>query len=449
MITAAVALATGIAVPALAQETATEPATNITVPTAPATNSADAVGPAQLRDFSLQGTVTRRADTPASTQPQEAAPGSTTAGPATAGAPTQSADVAPAPGVQRRAPAAVAPRPGSAPAQAAGAAADPFAFTPSKPSGEASTFTPAPVTSEPASIPDSVPLAPPPSDLEGNLLARWPWLLALLAAAGAAVWYFRRQRSGYAFAGAGADASAFEPSPAPSPPVRPMPPAPRPAAAPAPEQRGWVPKPQVQPTLPQGLVSTRLGVAADVATEVRPEPAPAPVSLGVVSTSLRPWLDLELAPSTAVIDDEKAVVQFDITVFNSGSAPARDVLIEAILFNAGPDQDEEIASFFASPVAEGERIPLIPPLQRMSFRSTATIRRDQVRVFEAGERKVFVPIIGFNALYRWSAGEGQTSASYILGRDMKGEKMAPFILADGARTFNGVGAREHTVRVRK
>lgn len=209
--------------------------------------------------------------------------------------------------------------------------------------------------------------------------------------------------------------------------MRPQPPAP--------------PAPQLELT---GLVTTRLRAAP--AVERVPEPvAPSP---GIVSSRLRPWLDFEFNPTDAVIDDEKAVVHFEVTVFNSGSAPARDVLIEAALFNAGPDQDQEISAFFANPVANGERVPLIAPLQRMAFRSTAMLNREQVRVFEAGDRKVFVPLIGFNALYRWSSGGGQTSSSYLLGRNTSGEKMAPFILGDGARRFNGLGARPHTVGIR-
>src|SRR5690349_9377874 len=58
--TAAIALTGAMlgGAPAIAQQSAT--ATTITPPA-----SADTVGPAQLKDFSLSGTVTRRADTPA------------------------------------------------------------------------------------------------------------------------------------------------------------------------------------------------------------------------------------------------------------------------------------------------------------------------------------------------------------------------------------------------
>ena len=68
---------------------------------------------------------------------------------------------------------------------------------------------------------------------------------------------------------------------------------------------------------------------------------------------------------------------------------------------------------------------------------------------EVAGRKLFVPLVGVNALYRWSGGEGQTSASYLVGRDNDGEKMAPLRLDLGPRVFRGLGAREHNVRVRK
>ena len=51
---------------------------------------------------------------------------------------------------------------------------------------------------------------------------------------------------------------------------------------------------------------------------------------------------------------------------STGSGPAREILIEGALFNAGPLQDKQIQMFFENPVAQGERIPGLPPLQRLS-----------------------------------------------------------------------------------
>jgi hypothetical protein len=161
----------------------------------------------------------------------------------------------------------------------------------------------------------------------------------------------------------------------------------------------------------------------------------------VVSTRLRPWIEVALQPLRCVVEETQITFEFELDVFNSGNAPARDVLVEASVFNAGPTQERDIGAFFAQPVAEGERIATIPPLQRMTLRSQVVAPRENVQALQVAERQVFIPLIAFNALYRWSAGDGQTSASYLLGRDTKSAKMAPFRLDLGPRIFRGVGAR--------
>jgi hypothetical protein len=54
---------------------------------------------------------------------------------------------------------------------------------------------------------------------------------------------------------------------------------------------------------------------------------------------------------------------------------------------------------------------------------------------------VLLPRIALTAFYNWGGGDGLTSASYILGRDTKRDKMGPFRLDLGPRIFRGVGAR--------
>ena len=88
-----------------------------------------------------------------------------------------------------------------------------------------------------------------------------------------------------------------------------------------------------------------------------PPPQPAPPRRagpsGIVSTRLRPWLEIGFSPGRCVVEENGATIQFDVEVYNSGNAPARDVLVEASMFNAGPEQDQEIGAFFAHPVAQG------------------------------------------------------------------------------------------------
>ena len=404
MSSAAVALAVFLAAPAHAQDQAVDAASE-PVPSLGAPASEDAVGPAQLRDFSINGTVTRRADAPAPAQPAPAQAATTPTTPTL----TASRNSAPAASATAESRQAGAQQRSAEASAASGGFAMP-APTPS--SGQPPSFAPA-TFPQPTSAVSS-----PVEDTGPGSIPLWPWIAALLAAIGAGAWYFRRQRSGYAFAGAGGSASAFDLSPAPAPP----------RAAP-------MPKPQPVPRAPvPGAASA-------------PRPATAPV--GIVSTRLRPWLEIEFSPEAAIVDDEKGAIQFEVTLFNSGSAPAREVHVEGALFNASPDQDQVLGQFFAQPGGQGGERITVPPLQRMSFRSVVSLPREQLRLFEVEGRTLFVPLVGFNAVYSFSNGQGQTSTSFIVGRNSNGEKMAPFRIDQGAKTFRGLGAREHTLRVRK
>jgi len=404
MSSAAVALAVFLAAPAHAQDQAVDAASE-PVPSLGAPASEDAVGPAQLRDFSINGTVTRRADAPAPAQPAPAQAATTPTTPTL----TASRNSAPAASATAESRQAGAQQRSAEASAASGGFAMP-APTPS--SGQPPSFAPA-TFPQPTSAVSS-----PVEDTGSDSFPLWPWIAALLAAIGAGAWYFRHQRSGYAFAGAGGDASAFDLSPAPAPP----------RAAP-------IPKPQPAPRAP--------------VPDAAPAPKPATAPVGIVSTRLRPWLEIEFSPEAAIVDDEKGAIQFEVTLFNSGSAPAREVHVEGALFNASPDQDQVLGQFFAQPGGQGGDRITVPPLQRMSFRSVVSLPREQLRLFEVEGRTLFVPLVGFNAVYSFSNGQGQTSTSFIVGRNSNGEKMAPFRIDQGAKTFRGLGAREHTLRVRK
>jgi hypothetical protein len=377
--------------PALAQDAGQETS-------APTQN--ELIGNPQLRDFSINGTVTRRAEGAVqSVQPEQ---------PQSPSRPTveQGSQTAAARPAQSTRDSAAAPRAGSADrGEPARSSAAPVAVDLPPP-------TPAPRTegSSVSASDDSAVLPTQPAAVTAsadsnlapsrNELPLFPWLIAALAFVGAAAWYFLRQRPRESFAGAGA-LNAFDVT-SPAPPVRTPPPA-------APKQ-------------PTG---------------------------GIVSTRLRPWLEIEFTPQRAVVDDQKAAIAFELSVYNSGSVPARDVLLEASLFNAGPLQDQQIRLFFENPVAKGDRIPIIPPLKKIKVDSAVSLPRDQVRPIEVEGRTLFVPMIAFNALYGWGGGEGQSSVSYLVGRVTKGEKLAPLRLDLGPRVFRGLAAREHELRLRK
>ena len=169
----------------------------------------------------------------------------------------------------------------------------------------------------------------------------------------------------------------------------------------------------------------------------------------IVSKRLKPSLDIQFMPERLIFDGNQAAIEFAVMVFNSGNAPARELLVEAAMFNAGASQDQEIGAFFAHPVGRGERINEILPLNSLTLRSTVILPAAQMRVYEVEGRKLFVPLVGFNALYRWSGKDAQVSESFIVGVDTQGERMGPFRLDAGARQFRNLGARAHSVRLRK
>jgi hypothetical protein len=365
----------------------------------------DLIGNPQLKDFSIKGTVTRAAPAPVQVRPVSKQSARSAPAQETQSAPVQP----PAPNRdQTRTAARAAPEPDATTASSSpgSTAADlPSAPSPQQ-SGAASSDISA--SAPPLPQPDTAPPASGEFDFARFGFSMLPWLVAALMSAGAAGWHFFRQR-------------------------------PRPrlatsASAELLDSLSPVPAPQPQPP------SSPLSVPA--------EPAP-PQPAGIVSTRLRPWLEIEFRPDRAVVDDERAAIAFELSVFNSGSAPARDVLLEASLFNAGPMQDQQIRLFFENPVGKGDRMPVIAPMQRVTVNSAVFLLRDQVRPIEIEGRLLFVPMIAFNALYGWGRTTGQSSASYLVGKTTGGEKLAPFRLDLGPRIFRNLDAREHELRLRK
>lgn len=372
------------------------------------TPAADAIGPRELQNFSLDGTVTRPADQPRTAAPRNS-PASAQAQTPRREQPSGAAETpraataqTPATSAQRTAAEDAAARAGPAPravappprAEALGRSSVTVDLPPARASAAVATADPG-FASEPQS---SGTLAPE------HGLPLWPWLLAALAlGAGGGFLFWRRQHGREAFAG-GPRVDAFV--------------APPPAAAP----------PRAAPKPPQ--------------------PTPAPVPGGVVSTRLRPWLDITFTPLRCVVEEREVTLEFELSLLNSGSTTALEVLLEASLFNAGPTQDQDIGTFFENPVGQGQRIAALQPLKSFSLRPQLTIPIEQLRVLEAGGRRLFVPLIAFNILYGWSSGKGQTSAAFMVGRDTNAEKLAPLRLDLGRRIFRGLGQHALPISVR-
>lgn len=384
--------------PAWGQSTnSAAPATN---QAAPATNgAADVVGPRELQNFSLGGTVTR---------PAEPAPTATPAPAPTRAAPAESTARSATPAAPDRARAA-------APAGRSSASAAPV--------GQDRAPAPAPVEllPPPSSLID--PPAESPSAAEAELLAdqdgapMWPWwlaALALAAGAGLLLWRRRQQHAEPAMAGMAHGFVAPEPRAVPPAAAPTPPPAPAPAPAPRAPRR--------------------------------------PVDDGaIVSRALQPRIGFEFKPLKLETDaDGGAALIMEVVVANQGSAPARDVLVEAFMVNAGPSQDDDIGYFFRNPVAHGDRLPLIPPMGRVTLRTRAVISPDRLKPLEVDGRKLLVPMVAFNALYRSGASDAQSSASFLVGRGGEdGGKMGAFALDRGPRAWSALGVRPHSAGLQR
>ena len=409
------ALALLLSAPALAQNS--DAPVDVTAAPPP---SNETIGPAQLRDFNLNGTVTRPADRPNTTAPNPA-PRGTQGSSASPTATTPAAD--PSTVTTRRATPSLPSAQNLSPVPSSGGQAaipaDPEAVTPAPEGVQTGSATSSTFGEDDL----STDLPAPGSGLG------WPWILALLALAGGAAFIIlsrrsRRQRYGdpgrMAFAGLVPD-DLPDHAPAALPPARPRH-DPRPPRA--------SPKPASPASAPAAA----------------PQPKPSDAGL-IVSTRLKPQLAVQFQPDRAVITDSDVMLQFDVVVTNSGSAPARDVLVEAQLVCAHSGQDAEIGAFFQKPAGKGDRIAVIQPLGRLALKSSVRLPLSQVKSFQVEGRTLFVPLVAFNLHY---SGDLQTSASFLVGRGTEeDEKLAPFRLDLGPRIFRGLSARSHSMGLSK
>jgi hypothetical protein len=388
---AALALAAGlVAAPAAAQDAAGGDSPQAAAP--------DAVGPAQLRDFSLGGTVIRRSE-----QQPRPAPSTRTS---ETGSQRSAAETTQCPrAVEETAPGRQQPssigaqasnRAPSGQSAATGDAGEAVALRQASPA--------APFFGQdavPAMAGAPAPLAPAlPSEDGGYSL--WPLLAALLGAGGLGAWYFRRGQVRAAYAGlSGADPFVAAPQPAP-------------------EQA--IPRPH---------------------RPVSPPPAAKPPSgpVGIVASGLRPSLSVRLLPGRLLLDEGGATLEFEVVVHNKGNAAARAILVEAAMLNAGPEQEQELKRFFDRPAASGEPVDQLAPLKTLTFRTSIFLARDKFRLFQAGDRTVFVPLVGVTVLYRAGDRRAQTSESFLVGKDTGAAKLAPFALEPCPRSVGELGAR--------
>jgi hypothetical protein len=181
------------------------------------------------------------------------------------------------------------------------------------------------------------------------------------------------------------------------------------------------------------------------------EPAPLPVRTPVAvkeeeDEGLQPVIELQFKPDRMVATDKQAAVHFDLAVLNSGQAPARNVRIEARMFSASANQQQEIAAFLAAPCELDGGAPLtLQPRQGANTSGSVMLDKQSVREIRIDGRPLFIPTVAVRVVYQWGKGRSsQAHGTYLVGIEnhKSPEKMGPFRLDMGPRIYRSVGTRQ-------
>ena len=148
----------------------------------------------------------------------------------------------------------------------------------------------------------------------------------------------------------------------------------------------------------------------------------------------RPWIDFLMRPVRAGVGEDKAVVEFELSVDNNGSAPAQDVRISTWMFPADGTSESEMERMLIEPgetivppetigVGDGRRIEASVALPR-------TVLHDSI-----------LPVVVADARYTLPDGsEGRTSATFAVGVPL-GEDLAHFDVDNPSGLHEHVEAR--------
>lgn len=168
-------------------------------------------------------------------------------------------------------------------------------------------------------------------------------------------------------------------------------------------------------------------------------PAPRPAELA-----------LALHPSRAGLNLISATADCEVTIVNEGDRPAEDVRADVQLFSAREERSDEIAAFFAAPIAR----PATPafalqPGEERRFRIVTALPHESIHALDARGRPMFVPLVAVAARFRAEGEERRIGQTFVLGVERaEAAKLAPMWLDTPPRQYDNVAARPHGAVVR-
>jgi len=151
----------------------------------------------------------------------------------------------------------------------------------------------------------------------------------------------------------------------------------------------------------------------------------------------RPWLEFLLRPVRAGTSQDDTIVQFELTVGNTGTVAAKDVKISTWMFAAGAAGESQMERMLIEPPADAT-------VSEIDIAAGDGTRVDgEISLPKAGLTDSVLPVVVADARYRLPDGsEGRTSASFAIGLP-EGEGIAPFQLDRASGLIESVEARLH------
>jgi hypothetical protein len=174
------------------------------------------------------------------------------------------------------------------------------------------------------------------------------------------------------------------------------------------------------------------------------EPAHAPATAATLGTAAgaataeqgRPWLELLMRPVRAGVEGQDAIVEFELSVDNQGSAPARDVRVSTWMFPAGTAQESEAERMLIDRSSEAS-LPELTLAPGDAKRIATAVALPTGGIAE----DAVLPVVVADARYMLPDGsEGRTSVCFAVGVP-DGEELAHFAIDNPSGLHEGVEAR--------
>ncbi len=176
----------------------------------------------------------------------------------------------------------------------------------------------------------------------------------------------------------------------------------------------------------------------------RPVPRPGPPP----ATSDKPQLELFLEVSSARYSLMGVTIAYALTLHNRGTQPMHDIVVRALLANAGEGQQAALRQFFAGesgmPV---HSVVKLAPGESHRLTNELRLATQEIAPVQMSGRALLIPIAAFDAHFRWGEGEslnaGRSGGTFIVGQEQEPptDRLAPFRLDQGPRQYRRPAAR--------